>query len=82
MRPRKIENIRKQFKHEWLLIAVEDMDEETTTPLTGRLLAHSPDRDQIYREEMSHSGNTLTLYSEEGLPQGYAAAFQLHLSHA
>lgn len=73
-----IEEIRKQFHHEWLLIAVDEMDEPTTTPLTGRLMAHSPSRDEIYMEEMKHRGNTLTLYSEEGLPQGYAAAFPSH----
>jgi hypothetical protein len=54
------------------------MDEATTTPLTGLLLAHSPHRDEIYAEEMKHPGNTLTLFSEEGLPQGYAAAFGYH----
>lgn len=78
MKSQKIDEMRRQFRHEWLLIAVDEMDEKTTTPLTGRLLAHFHDRDEVYKEEAKHKGNTLTVYSEEGLPQGYAAAFLSH----
>lgn len=78
MGAQKIDDIRKQFHQEWLLIAIEEMDETTTTPLRGRLIAHSVHRDEIYAEEMKHPGNTLTIFSEEGLPQGYAAAFSNH----
>lgn len=75
MRTQKIETIRKRFRREWLLIAVDKMDESTTTPLTGRLLAHSPHRDEIYSKEMNYKGHILTVYSEDGFPKGYAAAF-------
>ena len=51
------------------------MDDATTSPLSGRLLAPSPHRDEIYRQEMKYKTHTLTVYSEEGLPKGYAAAF-------
>ena len=71
----KIEVLRKKYRKEWLLIAVGKTDSATTTPLTGRLLAHSPRRDDIYRQESKHKGPTLTLYSENGMPKGYAAAF-------
>lgn len=71
----RIETIRKKYRKEWLLIAVGKTDFSTTTPLTGRLLAHSPCRDDIYRLESKHKGHTLTLYSEDGMPKGYAAAF-------
>ncbi len=71
----KIETIRKKFHREWLLIAVETFDEVMTTPLTGRLIAHSPHRDEIYRKEIKYKGHTLTVYSEDSLPKGYAAAF-------
>jgi len=48
----------------------------TTTPLTGRLLAHSPRREDIYlQEEKYKGGHLLTLYSEKGIPKGYATAF-------
>ena len=71
----KIETIRKRFHREWLLIAIDRMDDSTTTPLTGRLLAHSSHRDEIYRKEMKYKSHTLTVYSEDGFPKGYAAAF-------
>ena len=75
IRFQKIETIRKKYHKEWLLIAVGKMDAESTTPVTGRLLAHSPRRDDIYLRESKEKGHTLTLYSEDGIPKGYAAAF-------
>lgn len=50
MKSQKIETLRKRFHNEWLLIAVDETDEATTTPLTGRLLAHSKNRDEIYKK--------------------------------
>lgn len=75
MKTQKIETIRKKFHRQWLLISIDKMDEERTIPLTGKLLAHSPHRDEIYCKEMKYRGNTLTVYSEDGLPEGYGAAF-------
>jgi hypothetical protein len=41
--------IKKRFRRaEWLLIDVETFDKKTTTPLTGRLIAHSPQRDDVW----------------------------------
>ena len=71
----KINTIRKKFPREWLLIAIDKMDSVTTTPLMGHLLAHSPRRNEIYDREMACNGHTLTVYSEDGFPKGYAAAF-------
>ncbi len=72
--PQKIEDIRKQFKHEWLLIAVDSMDKATTTPLTGHLLAHSPDPMEIHKIALQHKGLLATLYSEDW-PEDIAACF-------
>lgn len=79
MNSERIDGLRKKFHNEWLLIVVDEMDETNTIPLKGHLLGHSPNRDEIYQEEMKCRGNTLTIYSEEGLPQGYAAAFFYHV---
>jgi len=44
--------------------------------LTGRLLAHSPRHEDIYLQERKYKGgHLLTLYSEVGIPKGYATAF-------
>lgn len=74
-----IEKIRKRFHKQWLLIAVDQVDEKRTIPLTGKLLAHSPDRLDIHRAAMKLKGRTLmTVYSNDW-PKDLAAAFYAHL---
>lgn len=70
-----IQKLRKKFRCEWLLIGVDEMDEATTTPLKGHLLAHSKDRDEIYQKMLRYRHNTYLTYSEDTLPKGYAVAF-------
>ena len=71
-----IEQIRRRYKGEWLLISVEQLDHATTTPQRGRLLAHSKDRDALY-DQLLHTKVKLPLvtYSEDAPPKGYAVAF-------
>lgn len=54
MRSQKIETMRKRFKKrpEWMLIEVHKSDELSGKSLAGRLLAHHPERDVIYKEMM------------------------------
>lgn len=77
MRAQKIEGIKRRYHREWLLIAVDEMDEATTIPLKGRLLTHSPHRDEVYRKlrSLQPRRDILVEYSEDSLPKGYAAAF-------
>ena len=70
-----IKKLRKQFRYEWLLIAVDKIDKSTTTPLKGHLLAHSKDRDEIYQKMLRYKHNTYLTYSGDTLPKGYAVAF-------
>ena len=71
-----IDQIRRRYKREWLLIAVQDLDETTTTPRRGRLLAHSKDREAIYdRLLRTRVRLPLVTYSEDAPPKGYAVAF-------
>ena len=76
MRSQPIARIRKRFRREWLLIVVDRLDPRTQVPLEGRLLAHSPHRDEIYERLTKAKGLTLALYSDTTLPQGYAVAFR------
>ena len=76
MKPQRIETIRKRFRREWLLIAVDRVDPRTQVPIRGRLLAHSPHREEIYDRLAKAKGLALALYSETTLPQGYAVAFR------
>jgi hypothetical protein len=74
-RSESIERIRKRFQREWLLIAIDKLDEATTTPLTGRLIAHSPHREDIHDTMLRRKGLALITYSDDCLPAGYAVAF-------
>lgn len=75
MQAQKIEDIKKKFKNEWLLIEVTEFDKTISKSIRGKLLAHSVNRDEIYKKDISHKGFTLIDYSEDKLPKGYAAAF-------
>jgi len=76
MKNQLIAQIRNRFRREWLLIAVDRLDPRTQVPIRGRVLAHSPHRDEIYDRLAKTKGLTVVLYSEKTLPQGYAVAFR------
>ena len=45
-----ITHIKKRFRRaEWLLVDVETLDKKTATPLKGRLITHSPRRDDVWK---------------------------------
>ncbi len=77
MKTQRIKDIRNKFKNrkEWLLIKVDKFDKATSQAITGHLIAHSVDRDEIYKKAISHKGFTLIDYSENIPPRGYAFAF-------
>lgn len=79
MKSQKIETIKERFHREWLLIAVDKVDESTTTPISGRVIAHSPHREDIYQMLIKPPKvkKLLVEYSEDSFPKGYAAAFYL-----
>jgi hypothetical protein len=75
MKTERIESVKKRFNNEWLLISVDEIDKATAEPVKGRLIAHSPDRDVIYKKSMAHKGTDLITFSQDKLPKGYAYAF-------
>jgi hypothetical protein len=70
-----IEKIRKRYKKEWLLIAIDKMDKARTIPLTGRLIAHSPRRSDIYDKMVKAKSLVMPIFSDKTLPHGFAVAF-------
>ena len=80
MKTQPINRIRRRFHREWLLIAVDRLDPRTQEPLTGRLVAHSPHREDIYDRLVKTRGLTMALYSDTSLPHGYAVAFHVRIS--
>ena len=72
---RPIEQIRRRYKREWLLIAVDGFDRHTTTPVTGRLLAHSKRPEPLEKQATLAKGLTYLVFGSDTLPEGYAIAF-------
>ena len=40
----------RKYRRQYILVQVHEEDESTTTPLTGKLIAHSPSRDTVYKK--------------------------------
>ena len=72
---KRIAQFRRAFPDEWLLIEVDRFDPRTTTPLTGRLVAHSKVRDPLERKAARQKGLVYLVFGRDTLTQGYAAAF-------
>ena len=62
---RKIEDIRKNFHKEWLLIAIDSVDNQTNSPVTGRLLAHSQRRDDLLKKYINYKGLAMLDFSDD-----------------
>ena len=77
MHSQKINTIKRRFPKEWLLISLDKIDEATTTPISGRLIAHSPHRYEVYAKLLAikRKRPVLVEYSEDTLPKGFVAAF-------
>lgn len=83
MESEKIVDIRKKFLREWLLIAVDEMDKATTKPISGRLLAHSPNPREIVQKSLSpYKGLMFIDYSERQIPNNTFPSRHAHKSAA
>jgi hypothetical protein len=70
-----IDHILKRYKDEWLLIAPDKVDERTLKIKTGRLIAHSPRKEDLEETLITYKGNLYSLFSGPPLPPGFRAAF-------
>jgi hypothetical protein len=66
-----VEAIREQYAGEWVLIAYTELDEELRV-VRGQVLAHSPDRDEIYRKLLSVSGQQVAVEYLGEVPEDLA----------
>ncbi|OGF54998.1 MAG: hypothetical protein A2Z21_05330 [Candidatus Fraserbacteria bacterium RBG_16_55_9] len=69
-----LQEIHRRFKDEWVLIRVLEED-ELGQPLTGTIIAHSRDREEIYAAQASLRGDLALFYTGEIPKKGYAVAF-------
>jgi len=70
----RIEDLVKEYKDEWLLIKVIEIDELDRT-IKGELILHSKNRDEIYEEQKKMKNDLYITYAGEIPQKGYAVAF-------
>jgi len=58
-----IDELKKQYDQEWLLIEVEKFD-DNWEPLEGHVIFHSPRSDDIYKEMLKLKGKKINLSIE------------------
>jgi hypothetical protein len=62
------EQIRQRYDGEWVLIAYTDID-SNLKPIMGEVIAHSPDRDEVYRAVSQGHGRDLAIECFVKLPE-------------
>ena len=72
-----IEEIKRKFKNEWVLVEVLEKD-ELNQPTRGRVIAHSRNRDDTYDAMTKTKAKHLYhFYTGEIPKKGYAVAFEV-----
>ena len=69
-----IENLKKKYRNEWLLIKVTAADDQEQ-PTEGELLLHSKSRDEVYEAQKDLKDDLYITYAGELPKKGYAVAF-------
>lgn len=69
-----IEELKKKYKDEWLLIRITRTDEQDQ-PIEGDVLLHSKNRDEIYDAQKNLKDYLYITYSGEMPKKGFAVAF-------
>lgn len=67
----KMIEIRKRYKNEWVLIAYTKLDKELKV-LEGEVIAHSPNRDEIYRQLLKTKGRDIAIEYLGEVPEDLA----------
>jgi hypothetical protein len=65
------DEIKEQFPDEWLLIADAEMDDEMNI-LRGKVVAHSKDRDEVYRALLTVPGKRISIEYTGDAPANWA----------
>lgn len=70
----RLEEIKEMFKDEWVLLRVLRTD-ALDQPAEGEVVAHSEERDEIYKLQREIEGDIALFYTGEIPKKGYAVAF-------
>lgn len=72
----KIKELKKQYKNEWVLVEVLEVD-ESGKPIEVNIIAHSKDRDETYAAmKKTKIKDIAHFYTGEIPKKGYAVAFK------
>jgi hypothetical protein len=69
-----IEEIKNEYRDEWLLIKITEADEKDQ-PIEGEVILHSKNRDEIYEAQKNLKEYLYITYSGEMPKKGFAVAF-------
>lgn len=70
----KLEEVKEMFKDEWIILKVLSTD-ELDQPIEGEVVAHSKERDEVYKKQREIQGDIAIFYTGEIPKEGYAVAF-------
>jgi hypothetical protein len=65
------EEIISLYPNEWVLIAYTELDEDLNV-IQGEVLAHSPDRDQLYNNSLPRKGKSVAIEYTGAIPEDLA----------
>jgi hypothetical protein len=72
----KWEEIRAQYTGQWLLIEYQELDEQLNV-VAGEVVAHSPDKEEIYKRLLETKGKNIAIEYAGELSQNVAVMFRI-----
>ena len=71
----KWEEIRERYAGQWVLIEYRELDEQLNV-VEGEVVAHSPDKEEIYKRLLQTRGKNIAIEYAGELPQDVAVMFR------
>ncbi|MCD5417675.1 DUF5678 domain-containing protein [Candidatus Bipolaricaulota bacterium] len=68
--------IRKRYRGEWVLIEYTELDDELSV-IDGEVIAHSPNREEIYRQLLKTRGKDIAIEYLGEVPENVAVMLPL-----
>lgn len=69
--------IRKRYRGEWVLIEYTELDDELSV-IDGEVIAHSPNREEIYRQLLKTRGKDIAIEYLGEVPENVAVMLPLY----
>ena len=66
-----LQEMRERYCGQWVLVGYEELDDDLNV-LQGEVLAHSPDKDQVYRQLMAMRGKKISVEYMGEVPEDLA----------